>query len=270
MNELRKRSYKFPRQTVGTKTCSKCRLTQDVGCFYSDKNNRDGLKSQCKYCENQDRKTKRDTDLVGRLLSSAKGAAKFRGDVFSLKREDIIIPDLCPILNIPLYFDNDRGANTPSIDRIRSDIGYIKGNIIVCSWRINHIKGDATISDMEMVYRNWHYQLQHNELILPNHQFYLKRMIIHCKERCNLKKIDFNLTTNDIKIPLLCPVLGLQIRPGKRIFADTSPSLDRIDIDHGYTPENIRITSWKANKLKNNATYSEYERMYHFYRNLNG
>lgn len=45
-----------------------------------------------------------------------------------------------------------RGAiaeNAPSIDRIRNDVGYIKSNILVVSWRANRLKGDASLAEMQ-------------------------------------------------------------------------------------------------------------------------
>lgn len=60
--------------------------------------------------------------------------------------------------------------------------------------------------------------------------------------------------------------LGLELKRGIKYFVDSSPSLDRINTDYGYTPENSRIISWRANKLKNDATYLEYERIYNFYK----
>jgi hypothetical protein len=263
-------TFNFPRQETGIKICTKCDVKQIVDNFNSDKHNRCGLKSECKICQKQNTNKRRNTDLIGRLLENSKGAARAKQREFNLQRDDIIIPSKCPILGIDLYFDNKMGGNSPSIDRINSDLGYVKNNIIICSWRANHIKGDATVSEMNAVYNNWFTKVNTNLLILENHQSYLAHILSHCKERCKDRNIVFNLTKNDLKIPLLCPVLGFEIKCGTKKFVDTSPSLDRIDINHGYTPENIRMISWRANKLKNDATYLEYERVCNFYRTLNG
>jgi hypothetical protein len=257
----------FVRQEIGTKICSKCGKEQIVDNFYTDKHNRDGLKSECKTCFKQELNNRRNSDPIGRLFKSAKNAARIRQREFTLNKEDIIIPTKCPILDIDLYFDNEMGDNSPSIDRINSINGYTKNNIIICSWRANHIKGNATIDEMHAIYNNW--DSKHNNdddlLILPNHRHYLERILIRCKERCNNKNIIFGLTKDDLKIPRLCPVLGLELKRGTKKFIDTSPSLDRIDTNYGYTPENSRMISWKANKLKNDATYLEYERICKFY-----
>ena len=36
-----------------------------------------------------------------------------------------------------------------------------------------------------------------------------------------------------------------------------SPSVDRIDPKKGYTPDNIRVISWRANSLKSDASLKE-------------
>jgi hypothetical protein len=40
---------------------------------------------------------------------------------------------------------------------------------------------------------------------------------------------------------------------------DNSPSIDQIVPGGGYVPGNVRIISWKANRLKSNATIDDLE-----------
>jgi hypothetical protein len=79
------------------------------------------------------------------MLARAHKRSKHKQIPFDLKEEDIRIPEVCPILNIPLH----RGKktlcpNSPSIDRIVPEKGYIKGNIIIVSSKANTIKSYAT------------------------------------------------------------------------------------------------------------------------------
>lgn len=79
------------------------------------------------------------------LYKMAKTRAKKRGLEFTIEKEDIIIPDYCPYFNEKLIFDAvGYHPYSPSIDRIDSTKGYIKGNIEVISSQANRMKWDAT------------------------------------------------------------------------------------------------------------------------------
>jgi hypothetical protein len=90
------------------------------------------------------------------LLLIAKARAKKRGISFELEECDIVVPDICPVLGIPLFFKEkthkkDVTPNSPSLDRIRPELGYVKGNVQVISWRANNIKRDATPEELRKV-----------------------------------------------------------------------------------------------------------------------
>lgn len=78
------------------------------------------------------------------MLRNAKQSAKKRGLAFDLELSDIVIPEVCPALGIPLFKNGARGPNTPSLDRIVPSLGYTKGNVVVVSLLANRIKTDAT------------------------------------------------------------------------------------------------------------------------------
>ena len=68
---------------------------------------------------------------------------------FDICEEDIVIPEICPILKIPIQRgDNKVGPNSPSLDRIRPELGYVKGNIQVISYKANTMKSDATLIEL--------------------------------------------------------------------------------------------------------------------------
>src|SRR5580692_6046027 len=85
-----------------------------------------------------------------RLLRNAKHSAWLRGTTVSITLEDIIIPDVCPVLGIPLFRQGGtRTANSPSLDRLDNTKGYVKGNVWVISWRANKLKGESTLAELE-------------------------------------------------------------------------------------------------------------------------
>ena len=80
------------------------------------------------------------------ILQGAKGRAKKHGIEFNLETSDIIIPKVCPILNIPLQRAVGKGCkldNSPSLDRIDPTKGYVRGNIQIISLLANQMKNCA-------------------------------------------------------------------------------------------------------------------------------
>lgn len=85
------------------------------------------------------------------MLRNAKARAKAAEIPFVLTVEDIVIPSHCPILGLPLFQMLGRrggGDNSPSLDRVIPERGYVPGNIIVISNRANRLKNDATIAEL--------------------------------------------------------------------------------------------------------------------------
>lgn len=88
------------------------------------------------------------------------------------------------------------------------------------------------------------------------------------KSRSKKYNIIFNLELNDIVIPDMCPVLGIQLVQGDKVSFDGSPTVDRIIPELGYTKGNIIIVSMKANRIKNNSTLDELKKVYEYYGKL--
>lgn len=81
-----------------------------------------------------------------RLLRGAIDRARQKGIECSICLEDIVIPDVCPILKTKFQYGTPYAA---SLDRIDSTKGYIKGNVWVISWKANAMKQDATREELE-------------------------------------------------------------------------------------------------------------------------
>ena len=164
--------YKF----MQTKECKRCNETKNVSDFYVNKSaGSGGYDCYCKICRyayhkerkdiiNNKRREKMKVDLEYRqnilnqkkqshyknikqaIFNRAKARAIKWGLEFNIQIEDIVIPDICPILEIPI-FPGKKGDyfNTPSLDRINNDLGYIKGNIAVISMLANSMKNAASL-----------------------------------------------------------------------------------------------------------------------------
>ena len=93
------------------------------------------------------------------------------------------------------------------------------------------------------------------------------KMFRAAKSRAAQKGLEFTLTIDDVVIPEYCPVLGIKLSPSVgagRISCRNflaSPSIDRIDNNKGYTPDNIQVISNRANQLKSNGSLHEFEQI---------
>ena len=102
-------------------------------------------------------KKKRKENPEYYLWKAAKQRAKRKNLDFNITPDDIIIPQLCPLLNIPIIHTVGKGQrsdNSPSLDRIDNRFGYIKGNILVVSWRANFLKSDASLTELQLLTTN--------------------------------------------------------------------------------------------------------------------
>ena len=88
------------------------------------------------------------------MLSNAGKRSRRNNLNFNLVLEDIPhIPTLCPILGIPLRQHVGKGAsdNSPSLDRVKPALGYVRGNVVVISMRANRIKNNASFKEIVMI-----------------------------------------------------------------------------------------------------------------------
>ena len=155
-----------------TKACSQCGEVKPLASFTFCRRSKDLRKSECRDCGRQRSKQYRDNGKygaarranpmatqMGQMITSSKARAKKKGldhniDVAYLRT---IAPLRCPYLGIELRWKVQDGLgiksttfpNSPSLDRIDSSKGYIKGNVIIVSHRANAIKRDAT--ELELI-----------------------------------------------------------------------------------------------------------------------
>lgn len=78
--------------------------------------------------------------------------------------------------------------------------------------------------------------------------------------------IPFTLTFSEISWPTHCPVLGMELDYMTEGRQENSVSFDRIDDTQGYLDGNVVICSWRANRLKNNGTADEHQKIADFYK----
>ena len=85
-----------------------------------------------------------------------------------------------------------------------------------------------------------------------------KYLLSNAKYRSTKENIDFNLDITEIIVPIYCPYLKIKLTSKKGTgYLDNLMSIDRINPKKGYIKGNIEIISYKANRMKNNASREE-------------
>lgn len=86
---------------------------------------------------------------------------------------------------------------------------------------------------------------------------HIRVMLHNAKNRAKKLNIEFSLTKEDIIIPNKCPLLETPFIVGTKENYLYTPTIDRIDINKGYTKDNIKIITMLANSMKNAATFDQ-------------
>lgn len=99
----------------------------------------------------------------------------------------------------------------------------------------------------------------------------IKSIFNGLKASAKKRNIEFTLSLSDLhhlSFPITCPILGIPLKFNRGKARDDSYSIDRIDSNGPYSIDNIIVVSWKANRLKNNATNDELNKISNFYSTL--
>lgn len=132
--------------------CRPCNISRKAK-WYAE--NRERARAQCAKWHAKNREKERErakrwrTENVNkRMLNDARRRARKFGRPFNIEESDVVIPHVCPVLGIPLVRKVGQGygawGNSPSVDCIVPELGYVKGNVWVISHRANAIKSDAS------------------------------------------------------------------------------------------------------------------------------
>lgn len=124
--------------------CSCCKLYHLKEDIYLGKSSLEKRDLRCKKCSKERAKLYHKNNMEKILLANAKKRSSERNLEFDIELSDIVIPKFCPLLEIPIIkgstmFNRD---SSPSLDRIDSSKGYIKGNVRVISNLANSVKRD--------------------------------------------------------------------------------------------------------------------------------
>ena len=155
-----------------TKTCKYCKQSKPINQFIKvlswrrkcckncyqlpfleqqRKKDEEAIQKREKYCEKYE-KYERERHPQWSLFRNAKGRSKRYNLPFTLKIEDIVIPEFCPVLGIKLRKASGKMDDfSPTLDRLNPKLGYTKENICVMSNRANRMKSNGSIEEHEKV-----------------------------------------------------------------------------------------------------------------------
>jgi hypothetical protein len=95
------------------------------------------------------------------FLYNKRRTAKKKNIPYTLTKEYVMslpIPKICPILGIPIFVQKQKIGmhmdNSPSLDRIKPEAGYVPGNVRVISHRANRFKSDMTVKEARLVLKD--------------------------------------------------------------------------------------------------------------------
>lgn len=91
-------------------------------------------------------------------LNSLRRRAKLTGKDFTLTKEDMLelMTPTCPVLGIELNYGilnakTKTAWDSPSVDRIDNDKGYIKSNVVIVSNYVNRVKYSLSLEEIQTV-----------------------------------------------------------------------------------------------------------------------
>ncbi len=124
--------------------CVKCGVWKPREEFHRHAKCKGGINTVCKECRKPISTAQyAKTTLEYRIWSRAKSRAKKKGLPFTITVDDIVIPDVCPVLGIPI--------DCPSIDQHRPAEGYTPENVVIMSNRANVLKNNGTLREFELL-----------------------------------------------------------------------------------------------------------------------
>ena len=96
----------------------------------------------------------------------------------------------------------------------------------------------------------------------------IRQIYNRLKASAKRRNIEFDLTIIELynlTYPITCPILGIPLKFNRGQIQDDSYTIDRVDSTKGYTIDNIQVISWRANRLKNNASLDELNKISKYY-----
>lgn len=170
-NRKTRKSIKEDKENIGIRVCGVCKIEYPMTpeYFFRRKVNKNGFQTVCKTCKNNTpaliRRRKIGNDTLLKVLQERYRGLLHRSKLKKLK-VDITVEDLincwniqngiCAISGIKMEHKIYSGKidNNVSVDRIDSNLGYLKNNIQLVGSSINKMKSNLTMKDFVEICNN--------------------------------------------------------------------------------------------------------------------
>jgi len=76
--------------------------------------------------------------------------------------------------------------------------------------------------------------------------------------------IEFTIEFGELTFPTHCPILGIELDYFSEQRTENTVSFDKINPTKGYVSNNVVILSWRANRIKNDGTAEEHQKIADF------
>ena len=138
------------------KRCKCCEESKSVDNFPSRYDNSGRIRPYCKECAKDSQKSRykaHKRDSYFKLKSSrARSRSQYLKVPFDLDAGylESIWTGFCPVTGVPLEKNTDRVNETAAeLDRLVPEKGYVKGNVAFLSRKINRIKNNSNLIELE-------------------------------------------------------------------------------------------------------------------------
>lgn len=93
---------------------------------------------------------------LSRTLGNTKSVCEKEGVPFDMTVDDLApFPLTCPVLGLTINWMSTgvSGNDSPSIDRMVPEKGYVRGNVRVISNKANRLKSNASLDELDAIVR---------------------------------------------------------------------------------------------------------------------
>jgi len=142
--------------------CSGCKQEKNFDEFYlrTDGRQYGNYSSRCKSCVKAEAAESNRRNPESQMIRAAKHRAKknwlsFDLDDYRMEIRQRLSTGVCEMTGLPFCADGPRNWDSPSIDRINPEKGYVYGNIRLIVWALNSAFGHWGEDKFAIVARAW-------------------------------------------------------------------------------------------------------------------